>query len=93
MSRKGARTGDVIVIDRRDGISQQEAAQAGSVLREWRDRRGEPPMAPVVEAEVEKPSGYIIGDWRGYPNYQCTRCPYATLRLASMQAHIQAHGE
>lgn len=92
MSKKGAREG-VVVIDRRDGISPQEAAQAGSVLREWRDRRGEPPVVPVAETEVEEPSGYLIMDWRGHPNYQCTRCPYATLRLASILAHIQNHGE
>jgi hypothetical protein len=86
MSRKGK--GEVVVIDRRDGISPQEASQAGSVLREWRDRREESPVVPAAETGAE----YLITDWRGHPNYQCTRCSYATLRLASIQAHIQIHG-
>lgn len=76
---------EVVVVDRRDGISAEEASIAGAVLREWQktpDPAPEPPPLP-----------YVVGQWRHLPNYRCRRCAYETLDLNAMEAHLRSHEE
>jgi hypothetical protein len=41
-----------------------------------------------VPAEENQP--YTLGSWKGITQYRCKRCPFDTLNLEDMQAHINA---
>ena len=34
-----------------------------------------------------------VGTWSGFPNYECSACPYASLDEAKTQAHLSIHGQ
>jgi hypothetical protein len=73
----------VVVIDARDGISADEASQAGQVLRQRQD-------ADEVGSEYQE-LPFRVGQWHGLPNFRCPLCPFETLDLTGMQDHINQH--
>ena len=43
--------------------------------------------APSQE-DIDRTRGYRVTSWRGYPNYECLYCQYATLWLNKMLDHL-----
>jgi hypothetical protein len=43
----------------------------------------------MTKASKEKQvdARYKLGSWKGHPNYECTKCAYATLDLNLFNAH------
>ena len=46
----------------------------------------------IIPGDLDQARGYRIMEWRGYPNYECIYCQYATLWVGKMEKH-QAIGE
>lgn len=44
------------------------------------------PPEPEPEPTPEEEARYTVGSWSGQPNYQCTRCKYATLASSEEDA-------
>ena len=44
----------------------------------------EAPSEPAAEA----PQGYRVGKWAELDNYECERCPFATLELPRILEHV-----
>ena len=34
---------------------------------------------------------FTVGTWSGFPNYECTLCPFSTLDRRTMEDHQRAH--
>ena len=49
-------------------------------------------MAKKAEKK-KKPENkfYFVSDWRGYDNYECKHCAFATLERGEMTKHIEGH--
>lgn len=59
--------------------------------------RADPPAKTKREAPPAEPAEepqYVENLWSGLPNFQCARCPFATLNEAHMRLHVStAHGK
>ena len=40
----------------------------------------------------EAPAGFRVTRWNGMRNYECTRCPFATLDEERAREHSKKHG-
>ena len=43
------------------------------------------------EKEQTENKFYSVSDWRGFPNYECKHCAFATLDKSGMTQHIEGH--
>lgn len=54
--------------------------------------------SPAGEVELKEPAAqesaeqlYVIGQWRGHPHYQCTKCRFDTLSKDAIEDHVVLH--
>ena len=45
-------------------------------------------VAENKPAAAEENLPYTVGVWKGMEQYKCKACPFDTLKMADMQAHI-----
>jgi len=41
-----------------------------------------------IQRPAEENLPYTVGSWKGIEQYRCKKCPFDTLNLVDMQAHI-----
>ena len=76
------------IIEPNNGITPDEASEAGRVLQ-GDIQEDSLSLVPPEERE-EKPKLYSVGTWKGLPRWQCGLCPWDTLEgLAAMMEHIR----
>jgi hypothetical protein len=51
-----------------------------------KSEKKEEKVQPIASEDLP----YSVGAWKGITQYRCKRCPFDTLNLADMQAHINA---
>lgn len=47
---------------------------------------------PIYEARLDElfeEAGIVVTRWKGLPNYECPRCPYASLKREKTLDHIR----